>query len=294
MPTLTIVTMTGLAGKHVVVTGASAGIGAELARQLGTQGCHLTIAARRIARLNEVASEVNGAGGQALVVPCDVLSRDEVFNLAQAAREHFGEIDIWVNNAGAGIRHEVLNATEEDMLHFFRLNTLSALWGYQAAIPPWLENSHRGQVVDICSVGGKSGFPYGGAYVAAKHAMSALADTLRQEIAGRGITVTTVYPGVTVSEFGSAMTDRTAGTGRDQVERIKRRSHPLVRAVTRKQETAVVVRAIVRSMLRPVPTVYPHRWAAFGALLNNLLPGLVLKQLSKAKRKVYREMNKPS
>jgi len=276
--------MSKLAGKHIVITGASAGIGAELARQLGAQGCRLTLAARRCELLQQVAEQVRQAGGQAQVAVCDVAQREQVLALAAAARAGFGEIDVWVSNAGHGIRHRVLQAAEDDMLEQYKVNCLSSLWGYQAVIPHWQDHQRSGQVIDVSSVGGKAGFPFAAGYVAAKHALSGLGDVARQELAGSGIMITTVYPGSTLSDFSRAVLDRTDGTITSSLSGIKRRSSLLVRILSAEQSSAHVARCIVGVMLRPRPTAYPHPGATFAAILNNFWPGFVLAQIVKLRR----------
>jgi short-subunit dehydrogenase len=296
-----------LQDKHIVVTGASAGIGAELCRALGREGCRVVLAARRADLLEAVAQDVRSAGGRAEVVPTDVTDREAVQALAVRATEAFGAIDVWVNNAGMGIMHSVLDATEEDMLGMFRLNCLSSLYAYQAVLPGWLKRGY-GQLIDICSLGGKAGYAYAGGYAAAKHAMSGLADSLRQELAltgalagtgphekhsagheGRpsGIIVTTVYPGPTKSDFGKARLKRMASAGEAQagmeIEKLRTNKSLIVRAIARSQPTDVVVRAIMHSMLRPVYTVYPHRFANIMVLLGNLAPGFVLRAMARVK-----------
>lgn len=273
--------MTNLKGKHIVVTGASAGIGAELCRQLGARGCRVTLTARRRALLNVVAREVESAGGQALVETCDVTERDEILGLAECARERFGEVDIWVSNAGGAIRHKVLEATEEDMLAMWRLNCLSALWAYQAVVPRWLEQERTGQLIDVSSLGGKSGFALFGGYCAAKHGMSGLGDVLRHELRRTGIVLTTVYPGLTETSFSDAVLDHTGGDLSLGPEGTERQPAWIMRKLLEKQSSAQVARCIVSAMVRPVPTVYPHRRQALAALIANLWPGLVLKALER-------------
>jgi len=276
--------MNELTGKHIVVTGASAGIGAELCRQLGRLGCRITMTARRRKLLGEVAEQVRRAGGEAYLETCDVTERDEVFELAEYARSQFGEIDVWVSNAGGGMRHRLLEAEEADMLLMYRLNCLSSLWAYQAVIVPWIEQRHGGQLIDVNSVGGKAGFAYAGGYCAAKHALSGMGDVLRQELARTGVTLTTVYPGLTESEFSAAVIDRTEGDQSLRTEVMSRRAPWFVRQVAAKQPTAHVARAIVNAIRRPVPFVYPHRWAALAALLYNLWPNMLLSRLNRPRR----------
>ena len=283
--------MGSLTGKHVVVTGASAGIGAELCRQLGAQSAKVTLAARSIDKLATVAAEVEREGGQALSVPTDVTQREQVLKLAEAARTRFGEIDVWVNNAGAGVRHSLLAASEDDMLAQFKLNCLSSLWGYQAVVPGWLEHGVRGQVIDVASIAALAGYLHHGGYSAAKHGLSGLGKTLRQELAGPGITITTVYPGPTVSDFSQNVAVRdgsgsqafrpgqveTRPEGRatggssttlTSTDSYRQSRNPLVRAFAAKQSTEYIACVIIRAMQTRPLRVYPHRW---GNLLAWLL-----------------------
>jgi NAD(P)-dependent dehydrogenase (short-subunit alcohol dehydrogenase family) len=170
------------------------------------------------------------------------------------------------------------------MLAQYKLNCLSSLWGYQAVIPRWQDHQRGGQVVDVSSVGGKSGFPFSVGYVAAKHALSGLGDVARQELAGSGIMITTVYPGSTLSDFGKALTDRTGGAITSSLSGLRRKRSFLVRLLSAEQPTEHVARCIVGAMLRPRPTVYPHPGATFAAILNNFWPGFVLAQIVKLRR----------
>jgi short-subunit dehydrogenase len=296
-----------LQDKHIVVTGASAGIGAALCRALGQEGCRVVLAARRLDLLEQTAADVRAQGARAEAVVTDVTNPAEVQALAQRAQDAFGAIDVWINNAGAGIMHSILDANEEDMLHMFRLNCLSSLYAYQAVLPGFIKRG-GGQLIDICSLGGKAGYAYAGGYAAAKHAMSGLADSLRQELALRGvlagtgphgkhsthhdgrpsgIIVTTVYPGPTVSDFGKARLQRMPEEARAQagmdIDKMRHNKSLIVRAVAGPQRTDAVVRAIIHAMLRPVYTVYPHRFANIAVLLGNLMPGLALRAIAKAK-----------
>jgi short-subunit dehydrogenase len=273
-----------LTGKHIVVTGASAGIGAELCRLLGTEGSRVVLSARRADRLAMVAEEVRQAGGEAYVAPCDVAEREQVFALAQVARAQFGEIDVWVSNAGAGMRHRLLDAGEEDMLSLYKLNCLSSLWAYQAVAPAWIEAGRGGQIVDVASIGSKSGFALGAGYCAAKHGLSAIGDVARQELVRHGIITTTVYPGLTATEFSDAITDRMQTGEWEQAKAARaksRRGNFFLRRATQYQSAEQVARSIVKAIRRPVPLVYPHRWAAIATLIVNLWPGVMLRQVKR-------------
>jgi short-subunit dehydrogenase len=269
--------MRPLRGLHVVITGASAGLGAELARQLAPHGCRLTLAARRAGLLEQVAQAAQAAGAASVAVPTDVTEETQVQALAVAARQRFGEIDVWVNNAGSGLRQRLLDTSDGQLLALHRLHVLAPLWAYRAVVPAWLAAGHAGQLVDVCSLGGKAGYPFNGAYAAAKHGLSALGDTLRHELYGTGVAVTTVYPGPTVTGFGQASPDLTGGASAAHVGGARASRNRLVRAVATPQAAATVAAALVRAIQTRQPVVYPHRWATLAALLQNLWPSLALR-----------------
>jgi len=121
--------------KVVVITGASSGIGAALARQLGSEGHRLVLAARREAPLNAVAA----ASGEAKAVVTDVTVRADVEQLKSAAIKAFGQIDVWINNAGRGIGKRVLELSDDDLDQMMAVNVKAALYGMQAVVPHFLQ-----------------------------------------------------------------------------------------------------------------------------------------------------------
>ena len=126
--------------KIIVITGASGGIGAALARELAKGGHKLALAARRREELEQVAHEVEEAGAAAaLAVSTDVTRRDQVERLRDHALEEFGRIDVWVNNAGRGIGKKVLDLTDADFDEMMTVNVKSALYGMQAVVPHFQE-----------------------------------------------------------------------------------------------------------------------------------------------------------
>jgi len=188
--------------KVIVITGASGGIGAELARQAGARGAKVVLAARRRAELDAAAAR---SGSEALAVVTDVTRRDEVERLRDAALERFGRIDVWVNNAGRGITRSVAELSDEDLDAMWRDNVNSALYGMQAVLPHFQARG-TGQIVNVSSVLGRlPTVPHRSAYSAAKHALNALSACLRQDLREThpGIRVTVVLPGVVATEFGT-------------------------------------------------------------------------------------------
>ncbi|MCA9756166.1 MAG: SDR family NAD(P)-dependent oxidoreductase [Candidatus Eisenbacteria bacterium] len=187
--------------KVVVITGASSGIGAELARIVGERGGKPVLAARREDALRDVAAT---AGPDALVVPTDVTKRDEVARLVRTTLDHFGRIDVWVNNAGRGISMPVSQVTDDDFDTMMLVNTKSALYGMQAVLPHFKERGD-GHIINVSSLLGRVPVAHvRSAYNAAKHALNALTGSLRIELQQDypGIQVSTVSPGVVATEFG--------------------------------------------------------------------------------------------
>ncbi len=187
--------------KVVVVTGASAGIGSELVRQLATKGAKVVLAARTKAAIDELAARI---GDGALAVVADVTRRSDVDHLCSAALERFGRIDVWVNNAGRGISRGVADLTDDDMDSMWRDNMKSVLYGMQAVLPHF-KSRNEGQIINVSSGLSRAPLaPARAAYGAVKSAVNMLSASLRVELRAThpGIYVTIVLPGVVATEFG--------------------------------------------------------------------------------------------
>jgi NAD(P)-dependent dehydrogenase (short-subunit alcohol dehydrogenase family) len=185
----------------VVITGASGGIGAALARLAGSRGARLVLAARRERELGEIAAK-SGAG--ALPVVADVTRRDQVERVLDSALVRFGHVDVWVNNAGRGITRPVSALTDAEFDEMMLVNVKSALYGMQAVLPHF-QGRGRGHIINLSSMLGRVPLmPQRSAYTAAKHALNALTASLRMELRERwpDIHVSTVSPGVVATEFG--------------------------------------------------------------------------------------------
>jgi NADP-dependent 3-hydroxy acid dehydrogenase YdfG len=185
----------------VVITGASGGIGAALARFVGARGGRPVLAARREAELEAVAAQ---CGPEALAVAADVTRRADVQRVLDQALERFGRVDVWVNNAGRGITRPVSALGDDDFDEMMLVNVKSALYGMQAVLPHFQKRG-RGHIINISSMLGRVPFAHHrSAYCAAKHALNALTACLRIELRGSspGIMVSTVSPGVVATEFG--------------------------------------------------------------------------------------------
>lgn len=186
----------------VVITGASAGIGAALARTVAERGAATVLVARRAEKLAEVAS---GLGAPTLVEVADVTVRAQVERVVHAAETRFGRITVWVNNAGRGITKKVEELADEDLEAMMRDNVHSALYGMQAVLPVF-KRAGSGHIINVSSMLGR--VPWAtmrSAYSAAKHALESLTENLRMDLAEThpGIAVSCVHPGVVATDFGT-------------------------------------------------------------------------------------------
>jgi short-subunit dehydrogenase len=180
--------------EHVaVITGASSGIGYEMALQLADQGAWLALAARRKEPLEELAEECRTRGGRALVIPTDVSEEKQCQNLIEQTVKEYGRVDTLFNNAGITIW-----AKFEDMQVLFpyekvmQVNYLGSLYCTYYALPYLKQN--QGRIVAVSSLAGKTGVPFRSGYSATKFAMAGFFRGIRVELAQYGISVTIVYP----------------------------------------------------------------------------------------------------
>lgn len=186
-----------------VVTGASSGIGAATARRLAAEGFHVVAAARRADRLAGVVEAITAAGGRATAVGCDVTVDADVAQLLERVRQIGAPVTVLVNNAGLALGLDpVESGVVAHWQQMFDVNVLGTLRLTQAFLPE-LERSGQGTVVVMGSTAGQIVYEGGGGYAAAKHAETALAETLRLELCGRPVRVIELAPGmVRTEEFG--------------------------------------------------------------------------------------------
>lgn len=188
--------------KVVVITGASGGIGAALARRLGADGHALVLAARRADALEAVARE---ASADAVAVPADVTRRADVERIRDEALRAFGRVDAWVNNAGRGISRPVLELTDDDVDEMMSVNVKSALYGMQAIVPHFVERG-SGHLINVSSFLGRVPMAsLRSVYSAAKAALNSLTANLRMDLrqTAPGVRVSLVMPGLVSTEFAT-------------------------------------------------------------------------------------------
>ena len=184
----------------VIVTGASAGIGEATARMLAREGARVVITARRRERLDALAKEIEAAGGRAFAVAGDVTSSKDRERLVRETLTLTGRIDGLVNNAGYGQRGPIEIIPIETIRQNFETNLFSLIALTQLAMPI-MRKQGSGRIVNISSVAGRIARPLSSVYDATKHALEAISDGMRGEMAPFGVKVVVIEPGFIITEF---------------------------------------------------------------------------------------------
>ena len=254
--------------KVTVITGASGGIGAALARQLGQEGHKLVLAARREAELKEV---VRQTGTEAISVICDVKHRKDIENLKAAALDKFGRVDVWVSNAGRGIGIKLLDLTEADFDEMINVNLKSAWYGMQAIVPHFKDRK-QGHLINVSTFLSRVPFVnFRAIYSGSKAALNILTANLRMDLKAEypDIHISTVMPGVVLTDF---MKNALGGTP------------PLTRSggIMKPQTADEAALAIVKLIKNPQPEIYTNPalkeialqyYTDVGAFEENLVQG---------------------
>ena len=252
----------------VAITGASAGIGKELAQQLDARGARLALCARRIERLEELNKQL---GDRHFIMRVDVAAPADCTMFVRDAMKHFGRLDTLVANAGYGQYRLMHEMSGEEVRKMFATNVFGTTDLIHAAVPHMLSQAPRdgvrGQVMIVSSAAARRGVPYLGPYAATKAAQLSIAEALRVELRGRQVAVTSVHPVMTATEFGDV-----AETGGDV--KLPRMRGP-------RQTVDHVARRMVRAIERPRPEVWPHQFTrvqlAFAALFPRVADFIMAK-----------------
>jgi NADP-dependent 3-hydroxy acid dehydrogenase YdfG len=189
-----------IAGKVVVITGASSGLGETTARHLAAAGASLILGARRKERLDALAGEIRAAGGKVEAIVTDVTKRADVEGLINTAVSRFGRIDVLINNAGLMAIAPLTEAKVDEWERMIDINIKGVLYGIAAALPVFRKQG-SGHFINIASVAAIKVFSPGGTvYSGTKYAVRAITEGLRHEVGG-AIRTTTISPGAVESEL---------------------------------------------------------------------------------------------
>lgn len=253
----------------VIVTGASSGIGVQLAYQLADQGAWLALAARRLDRLEAVAEECRRRGAKAIAIQTDVTDEAQCKHLIERTRDAYGRIDTLLINAGHG-KPQRFDAMHDlaDLKAEIALNYLGAVQCVFYALP-YLKQT-RGRIVGVGSFGGLVGIPGTSGYNSSKHAMRGFLNTLRAELLGTGVTVTILF-------LGAIRTERLIEAMGDNVDKIPTMSP---------ERCAQIVIDAAAKRKRQVVMTLPGKLLVW---LYQFAPGLVDRQLARLPGRVYKE-----
>ncbi|MBS6435703.1 MULTISPECIES: SDR family oxidoreductase [Pantoea] len=217
-----------MSNKVILITGASSGIGAGIARELAASGATLLLGARRVDRLETLAAELKQQGADVAVAALDVTSRASVQQFADVALEKWGRIDVMINNAGVMPLSPLASLKVDEWDQMIDVNIKGVLYGIAAVLPPMLARE-AGHIINIASIGALSVSPTAAVYCATKFAVRAISDGLRQE--NTQLRVTCIHPGVVESELASTITDSAAAALMDDYRSIALQPAAIGRAV---------------------------------------------------------------
>ena len=257
-----------LQDKVAVITGASMGIGEAIAKLFLAEGAKVVLCARDLARTKAAEQRIGGGSGNTLSVSCDVSKRTEVDALVQAVIAKFGQLDIFVNNAGFGLNDAVADMDMTELRKMFDTNLFGAIECMQAVIPV-MKKQGGGDIVNISSVSGHISTPYMSGYAATKHAMNAIGKAARMELLRHNINVLTVCPGYIATDFVKNMV---------KGKRAERVGSSVKYAVG----PEVVAQATVQGLLKRKREIVTPRIYSLFISMYHTLPGVVERRIRKA------------
>jgi len=236
--------------KTIVITGASDGIGAEMARQLSHQyrsELALVLAARNEAQLAQVAAQCTAQGSQVLVLRTDVSDPLQCQSLIATSVQRFGRLDALINNAGVSAQALFEDVKAEDLVWYeklMRVNLWGSVWCTHAALPHL--KASRGHLVAVSSLAGLVGVPGRTAYSASKFAMTGFFEALRAELRSSGVSVTTAFPGVVATNIryrglnAAGVAAGSSGLKEDQAMSVQECARLILDGMTRRRREVVM------------------------------------------------------
>ena len=239
-------------GAVVVVTGASRGIGAEVARQAAAKGARLGLLARNETELKALAAELPT---ESLVVPVDVTKKDELITALRRVRDGLGPIDVLVNNAGIGAYGPFVDGGANQLDELWPIN-VAAVAHAMAEVLPEMQARGSGTIVNMTSIAGRIGAPGEAAYCASKFAVVGLSETVRAEVADSGVKICLINPGPVRTAFAET------------------RGHPYDRDFPKPVSAAHVAKRTIRSIEHGTPEIFIPRWLRPSLVFKNLVPPL--------------------
>jgi uncharacterized protein len=248
-----------LKGKNMIITGASGGIGAEIAKLCAERGANLVLLARSIDKLGNLKKMLEGRYDvRVYVYKLDVSDTDQVQEVFQKIFEEIGRVDVLINNAGFGIFREAHEATIDEMKRMFHVNVIG-LMACTSMVLPKMREQRSGHIINIASQAGKIATPKSSVYAATKHAVLGFSNSLRMELADYGVYVTAVNPGPIATNFFQIADEK--GTYVKNVKRFM-------------LQPEYVAQKVVDKIFTPVREINLPRWMNAGSVIYTLFPRL--------------------
>ncbi|WP_312824383.1 SDR family oxidoreductase [Epilithonimonas sp.] len=195
--------MQNIKGKVIAITGASSGMGKAIAVELAKEGATVVLGARRAEQSQQVVEEIKNKDGEAIFVPIDVKNKADLVGLVNAAVQHYGKLDVIVNNAGVSQLSRIDDLDVDGWEEMIDINLKGVLYGMAAAIPVFKEQG-SGHIVNIISTAGIKIVPMQGVYAGTKNAIRTIGEAFRQESDGN-LRITGISPGFVKTDFANGI-----------------------------------------------------------------------------------------
>ena len=252
-----------LHNQRVVLTGASSGIGKELAREFAAKGAKLLLVGRRVTDLFNLSQEINKGGGTSQIVAADITTSDGRTSIMNEATRYFGGIDVLIKNAGISDFAAFTQADPALVERIYKTNVTAPILLTQAFLPQMIEQGY-GRIVNMGSIFGSLGFAYFATYSSSKFAMRGFSEALRRELHGTGVDVTYIAPRAVKTAINSEAVYRMA-------EAVKMKM----------DDPNVIAKWILQCIEKDKKDAYYGFSESFFVKLNGLLPRIVDKGLGK-------------
>ncbi len=269
--------MTTIAGKTVLLTGASRGIGVFIARELAQKQATVVGVSRSQAGLERVCAEIKAMGGKAIGIPFDLSQVEQLPTLVEEIEELVGSVDILINNAGIEIYKAFPDYSLAELQSVLSINLLAAMELTRLVLPKMLRQ-RSGHIVNIASLAGKKGHPYDSAYSASKAGLLMWADALRQELAGTGVGIASICPGY-ISDCGLLADTGVAAPSLAGTSRSIDVAKAVVRAIEDERAEVMVNGGLLTEILSKLLLAVEQFFPRLGDLVNRWLGITKLNQM---------------
>jgi len=265
-----------LPGRRLLITGASRGIGRSLAELAAQQGAYVGLVARSRAQLQELAESLTARGGHAIALAGDVTSPEDRRRLVDQVVDHFGGLDVLINNAGVGSFGHFIDSSEEVLRDVMELNFFASAELIRQCLPVLMQGNQPA-VVNVASMCGRRGLPAWSEYCASKFALCGLTECLRAELIRFGVDVLLILPGLTRTELGSHLL---RNTGRMNID------------FSGGMPPDELARRILRALERNRPETVVGREAHWLIGLNRFVPRVLDRLIARKIRSLYADETK--